>query len=35
MKYSQFIAGEFREGTARTRYSVINPANGQSLGDYA
>ncbi|ELA01315.1 NAD-dependent succinate-semialdehyde dehydrogenase [Cupriavidus metallidurans] len=35
MKYSQFIAGEFREGTAQTRYSVINPANGQSLGDYA
>ncbi|KAI3590346.1 2,5-dioxovalerate dehydrogenase (plasmid) [Cupriavidus sp. U2] len=35
MKYSQFIAGEFRDGTAQARHSVINPANGQSLGDYA
>lgn len=35
MQYSQFIAGEFRPGSSSTRFSVINPSNGQELGDYA
>ncbi|AQV99222.1 NAD-dependent succinate-semialdehyde dehydrogenase (plasmid) [Cupriavidus necator] len=35
MDYSQFIAGEFRQGTSRSRISVINPANGMPLGDFA
>lgn len=35
MIYSQFIAGEFRPGASSTRFTVINPCNGKSLGDYA
>ncbi|WP_284309212.1 NAD-dependent succinate-semialdehyde dehydrogenase [Hydrogenophaga electricum] len=35
MQYSQFIAGEFRQGASATRFTVINPATGQPLGDYA
>ena len=35
MQYSQFIAGEFRQGTSDTRFTVFNPSNGQALGDYA
>lgn len=35
MQYSQFIAGEFRQGASDTRFTVINPANGQPLGEYA
>ncbi|MDP3626441.1 MAG: NAD-dependent succinate-semialdehyde dehydrogenase [Hydrogenophaga sp.] len=35
MQYSQFIAGEFRQGASGTRSTVINPSNGQALGDYA
>jgi succinate-semialdehyde dehydrogenase/glutarate-semialdehyde dehydrogenase len=35
MQYSQFIAGEFRPGTSSTSFTVINPSNGQPLGDYA
>lgn len=35
MQYSQFIAGEFRQGASGTRFTVINPSNGQALGDYA
>lgn len=35
MQYSQFIAGEFRQGTSDTHFTVINPSNGQVLGDYA
>lgn len=35
MQYSQFIAGEFRQGASAARFTVINPSNGQALGDYA
>ncbi|MCY1195009.1 Alpha-ketoglutaric semialdehyde dehydrogenase [compost metagenome] len=35
MNYSQFIAGEFRQGTSQARFTVMNPADGTSLGDYA
>jgi succinate-semialdehyde dehydrogenase/glutarate-semialdehyde dehydrogenase len=35
MQYSQFIAGEFRQGTSQTRFAVINPCNDQPLGEYA
>lgn len=35
MEYSQFIAGEFRQGTSGTRFTVLNPANGEALGSYA
>lgn len=35
MQYSQFIAGEFRQGSSEIRFTVINPANGRALGDYA
>lgn len=35
MHYSQFIAGEFRQGTSDIRFTVINPSNGQALGGYA
>lgn len=35
MQYSQFIAGEFRQGASDIRFTVINPSNGQALGDYA
>jgi succinate-semialdehyde dehydrogenase/glutarate-semialdehyde dehydrogenase len=35
MEYSQFIAGEFRQGASNTRFTVINPASGQALSNYA
>jgi succinate-semialdehyde dehydrogenase/glutarate-semialdehyde dehydrogenase len=35
MQYSQFIAGEFRQGTSAERFTVIEPSTGQPLGDYA
>ena len=35
MQYSQFIAGAFRQGAGAERFTVINPSNGQPLGDYA
>lgn len=35
MKYSQFIAGEFRQGSAPKRLEVINPATAMPIGDYA
>jgi len=35
MQYSQFIAGEFRQGVSGARFTVINPSDGQPLGDYA
>ncbi|MDF3885211.1 NAD-dependent succinate-semialdehyde dehydrogenase [Cupriavidus basilensis] len=35
MNYCQFIAGEFRQGTSHSRFTVINPADGTPLGDYA
>ncbi len=35
MNYCQFIAGEFRQGTSHSRFTVINPADGMPLGDYA
>ncbi|HBJ85852.1 MAG TPA: NAD-dependent succinate-semialdehyde dehydrogenase [Verrucomicrobiales bacterium] len=35
MQYSQFIAGEFRKGTSDIHFTVINPSNGQSLGECA
>jgi len=35
MQYSQFIAGEFRQGASSQRMTVINPSNGQPLGEYA
>jgi succinate-semialdehyde dehydrogenase/glutarate-semialdehyde dehydrogenase len=34
MQYSQFIAGEFRQGTSDTCFTVLNPANGHALGSY-
>lgn len=35
MNYCQFIAGDFRQGTSHSRFTVINPADGTPLGDYA
>lgn len=35
MSYSQWIAGEFRQGASTQRFTVINPSTGQPLGDYA
>lgn len=35
MKYSQFIAGEFADGTGTQRIEVLSPATGESLGAYA
>lgn len=35
MLYSQWIAGEFRQGASAQRFTVINPSTGQPLGDYA
>lgn len=35
MTYSQFIAGVFRQGRSDLRFTVLNPATGQPLGDYA
>lgn len=35
MQYSQFIAGEFRPGSSDAKFVVVNPSNGQALGDYA
>lgn len=35
MQYSQFIAGEFRPGSAHSRFTVINPSTGEPLGEYA
>ena len=35
MQYSQFIAGEFRQGASGERFTVIDPSTGQPLGDYA
>lgn len=35
MEYFQFIRGEFRHGTSDARMMVINPSNGQAVGDYA
>lgn len=35
MNYSQFIAGEFRQGKSDTPVCVVNPADGKSLGSYA
>ncbi|ARP80688.1 NAD-dependent succinate-semialdehyde dehydrogenase [Bordetella genomosp. 8] len=35
MEYAQFIAGEFRQGTAGKTFRIVNPANGEALGDFA
>ncbi|MCP1645004.1 succinate-semialdehyde dehydrogenase/glutarate-semialdehyde dehydrogenase [Pseudomonas citronellolis] len=35
MNYSQFIAGEFRQGQSESRITVFNPSNGNPLGTYA
>ncbi|WP_144630206.1 NAD-dependent succinate-semialdehyde dehydrogenase [Bordetella genomosp. 13] len=35
MNYSQFIAGEFRQGASSNAFQVVNPANGETLGSYA
>jgi len=35
MSYSQWIAGEFRQGSCAQHFIVINPSTGQPLGDYA
>lgn len=35
MQYSQFIAGQFREGASNTHFTVINPSNGRPVGNYA
>lgn len=35
MQYSQFIGGAFRQGSGAESFTVINPANGQPLGEYA
>lgn len=35
MKYTQFIAGEFRSGNSDKQFIVINPSNGEALGEYA
>lgn len=35
MQYSQFIAGEFRQGASSRRVTVLNPSTGQPLGEYA
>lgn len=34
MEYSQFIAGQFRQGTSPRRMDVLNPCTEQSLGGY-
>jgi len=34
MSYSQWIAGEFRQGSCAQHFIVINPSTGQPLGDY-
>lgn len=34
MKYSQFIDGEFRDGTGKADLVVVSPATGQELGRY-
>lgn len=33
MQYTQYISGQFREGTSDTVYQVINPATLESLGE--
>jgi len=35
MDYSQFIAGEYRQGTSDIQFSVLNPATAEILGTYA
>ncbi len=35
MKYGQFIDGVFRDGSADSTLTVIDPSNGESLGTYA
>jgi succinate-semialdehyde dehydrogenase/glutarate-semialdehyde dehydrogenase len=35
MHYSQFIAGDFRQGASDLRFSIINPTNGLLLGECA
>lgn len=35
MHYSQFIGGDFRQGSADRLMRVINPANGELLGEYS
>lgn len=34
MHYSQFIAGEFRQGASGSRITVIDPSTGRALGDF-
>lgn len=34
MNYTQFIAGEFLDGSGTSKFSVINPTDGTALGDY-
>ena len=35
LSYSQWIAGEFRQGASTQRFTVIKPSTGLPLGDYA
>ena len=34
MQYSQYISGEFRQGSSEINYEVINPSTSETLGTF-